>query len=47
MIYKACLMLIKNGRLEGLREKIELFHSKASLNDAEYAELVAMLPIEG
>ena len=44
MIYKACLMLIKNGKLEGLRDKIELFHTKGSLTDVEYEELIALMP---
>ena len=42
-IYKLCLSLIKMGKTEGLREKIEVYHTAGKLTDLEYEHLLNLL----
>lgn len=41
--YTLCKMLIDNGKLEGLNDKLDVFYSVGRLSVAEYKELCGMI----
>lgn len=43
MLKTVCEMLIKNGKTEGLAEKLAIFCAVGELTTAEYEELAAKL----
>ena len=42
-LYRTLVALIKNGRTDGLREKIDVLYAVGSLTTEQYNELIAML----
>ena len=46
MLYRVIKRLIEMGSTEGLGEKIDVFYAVGKLNEAEYNELINMLPQE-
>lgn len=41
--YTLCKMLIDNGKLEGLNDKLDVFYSVGRLSAEEYTELCGMI----
>lgn len=46
MIYKMLKNMILRGKIEGIEHRIDVFYAAGKLTDAEYAELIGMLPKE-
>lgn len=44
MLYRTLKRMIERGNTEGLAEKIDIFFAAGKLSEAEYTELVSMLP---
>ena len=44
MLYRVIKRLIERGQTEGLSEKLDIFFAAGKISEAEYTELVAMLP---
>lgn len=44
MLYRVLKKLIENGQTDGLAEKIDVFYATGKLTEAEYTELVGLLP---
>lgn len=43
MLYRMIKILIKNGKTDRLREKIEVFKNANKISEIEYNELILML----
>lgn len=46
MLYRTLKRMIERGNTEGLSDKIDIFFATGKLTEAEYTELVALLPAE-
>lgn len=46
MLYRTLKRMIERGNTDGLAEKIDIFFAAGKLTEAEYTELVALLPGE-
>lgn len=46
MLYRTLKRMIERGNTEGLAEKIDIFFAAGKLSEAEYTELVSLLPVE-
>lgn len=46
MLYRTLKRMIERGNTAGLAEKIDIFFAAGKLSEAEYTELVALLPAE-
>lgn len=44
MLYRVLKKLIENKQTDGLSEKIDVFYATGKLTEAEYVELIGMLP---
>ncbi len=44
MLYRTLKRLIELGQTEGLEEKLDIFFAAGKLNEAEYTELIGLLP---
>lgn len=44
MLYRTLKRMIERGNTEGLAEKIDIFFAAGKLNEAEYTELIGLLP---
>ena len=44
MLYRTLKRLIELGQTEGLEEKLDIFFAAGKLNEAEYTELMGLLP---
>ena len=44
MLYRTLKRMIERGNTNGLAEKIDIFFAAGKISEAEYTELVAMLP---
>lgn len=44
MLYRTLKRMIEKGNTDGLAEKIDIFFAAGKLSEAEYTELVSMLP---
>jgi len=43
MAYKACLLLIQSGNMDGLADKLDLFLAFGRISTEQYGELMEML----
>lgn len=46
MLYRTLKRMIERGNTDGIEEKIDIFFAAGKLSEAEYTELVSMLPTE-
>lgn len=46
MLYRTLKRMIERGNTAGLAEKIDIFFAAGKLSEAEYTELVSLLPAE-
>lgn len=46
MLYRTLKRMIERGNTEGLAEKIDIFFAAGKLTEAEYTELISLLPGE-
>lgn len=44
MLYRTLKRMIERGDTSGIEEKIDIFFAAGKLSEAEYTELVSMLP---
>ena len=44
MLYRTLKRMIERGNTEGLAEKIDIFFAAGKLTEAEYTELIGLLP---
>lgn len=44
MLYKILKRMIERGNTEGIEEKLDIFYATNKLTEAEYMELISMLP---
>jgi len=47
MLYRTLKRMIERGNTDGLEAKIDIFFAAGKLSEAEYNELIAMLPAQG
>ena len=46
MLYRTIKRMIERGNTAGIEEKIDIFFAAGKLIEAEYNELIALLPAE-
>lgn len=46
MLFRTLKRMIEKGNTDGIAEKIDIFYAAGKLTEAEYTELVALLPSE-
>lgn len=44
MLYRTLKRMIERGNTDGLEEKIDIFFAAGKLTEAEYNDLIALLP---
>lgn len=44
MLYRTLKRMIERGQTDGMREKLDVFYAADRITQAEYQELVSMLP---
>lgn len=44
MLYRTLKRMIERGQTEGIEEKLDIFFAAGKLSEAEYTELIGMLP---
>ena len=44
MLFRTLKRMIEKGNTDGIAEKIDIFFAAGKLTEAEYTELVALLP---
>lgn len=44
MLYRTLKRMIERGQTDGMEEKLDVFYAASKLTEAEYTELVGMLP---
>ena len=47
MLYRTLKRMIERGQTSGMETKLDVFYAADKLTEAEYTELVGMLPTEG
>ena len=46
MLYKTLKRMIERGQTAGIEEKIDVFYAAGKITEAEYTELIGLLPKE-
>lgn len=46
MLYRTLKRMIERGQTAGIEEKLDIFYAADKLTEAEYSELINMLPKE-
>ena len=46
MLYRTLKRMIERGQIAGIEEKLDIFYAANKLTEAEYTELIGMLPKE-
>lgn len=46
MLYRTLKRMIDRGQTAGIEEKLDIFYAADKLTEAEYSELIGMLPKE-
>ena len=46
MLYRTLKRMIERGQTAGVEEKLDIFYAAGKLTEAEYSELIGMLPKE-
>ena len=46
MLYKTLKRMIERGQTAGIEEKIDIFYAAGKITEAEYTELIGLLPKE-
>ena len=46
MLYKTLKRMIERGQTAGIEEKLDIFYAADKLTEAEYTELIGLLPKE-
>lgn len=44
MLYRTLKRMIERGQIEGIEAKLDIFYAAGKLSEAEYTELLSMLP---
>lgn len=44
MLYRTLKRMIERGNIDGIEEKLDIFYAADKLTEAEYSELISMLP---
>ncbi len=44
MLYRTLKRMIERGQTDGMEEKLDIFYAASKLTEAEYAELLGLLP---
>lgn len=44
MLYRTLKRMIERGNTEGIEAKLDIFYAAGKLSEAEYTELLSMLP---
>ena len=44
MLYRTLKRMIERGQVEGIEAKLDIFYAAGKLSEAEYTELLSMLP---
>lgn len=46
MLYKTLKRMIERGQTAGIEEKIDIFYAAGKITEAEYTEIIGLLPKE-
>ena len=46
MLYRTLKRMIERGQTAGIEEKIDIFYAAGKITEAEYTELIGLLPKE-
>lgn len=44
MLYRTLKRMIERGQTEGMEDKLDVFYAASKISEAEYTELIGMLP---